>query len=117
MQINNLESYYQQQQEELRTYLEQQLKKFQNANKEYLSAVVAKACTHAKNLLEESNKKAFERFRNSQLEIEENTKKNYPESLLGHLIKACQNDLDTSLKFNQTLFENSIKFYENQIKG
>ena len=117
MDTNALQAYYDQRQKEYKAYLETELQKFKDANNNYLSAVIAEACEHAKNLFETSNKKAFERFNKSQVDIEAKTKENYPETLLAHIIKSAKNDLDSSLKFNQSLFEQSVAYYKGLLKS
>lgn len=117
MNSKELQDYYDGKQKELKVYLEAELKKFKDANDKYLSAIVAKACEHAKNLLESSNQKAFERFNQSQLDIERKIEQSYPSGLLENVIKSAQSDLEGSLKFNKTLFENSVAYYKNQLNG
>jgi polyhydroxyalkanoate synthesis regulator protein len=117
MDINQLQEYYDQRQKEYKSYLDTELQKFKDANNNYLSAVIAEACEHAKNLFENSNKQAFERFNKSQTNIEKQTKENYPETLLAHIIKSAKNDLDSSLKFNQSLFEQSVAYYKSLLKS
>ncbi len=114
---DELLAYYEQKQEELRTYLANELKKFKDANNNYLSTVIADACEHAKNLLEISNQKAFDRFSKSKEDIEDKIKENYPATLLAHIIKAAENDLEGSLRFNQTIFENSMAYYKSLLKN
>lgn len=116
MDTNELQAYYDQRQKEYKAYLETELQKFKDANNNYLSAVIANACEHAKNLLESSNKKAFDRFNKSQIDIAKKTTENYPETLLAHIVKSAKNDLDRSLKFNQSLFEQSVSYYKGLLK-
>jgi hypothetical protein len=112
METSQLKAYYDQKQKEYRAHLDAELKQFKDANNNYLSAVIAQACENAKNLLETSNQKAFERFRQSQTDIENKIKENYPKTLLTHIAKSVKNDLDRSLEFNQSLFEKSIAYYK-----
>lgn len=112
MDNNSLQAYYDQRQKEYKAQLEAELQKFKDANNKYLSAVIAEACEHAKKLLESSNEKAFDRFNKSKIDIEKKTKENYPETLLAHIIKSAKNDLEGSLKFNQSLFEQSVAYYK-----
>lgn len=113
--INELQKYYDERQAQLKVYLENELKKFKDANNKYLSQVVAEACEHAKNLLETSNKKAFERFEKEKNDLDKRRKENYPEMLLGHIEKSAKTTLESSLKFNQSLFEDSIAYYKKQL--
>jgi hypothetical protein len=109
--INELKTYYEQRQNKYKAYLETELQKFKDANNVYLSVVIAEACEQAKNLFENSNQKAFERFNKSQIDIEERKKSDCPEIILAHIIKSAKKDLDNSLEFNQSLFEQSIAYY------
>jgi|CXWK01.1.fsa_nt_gi polyhydroxyalkanoate synthesis regulator protein len=113
--INELQKYYDEQQAQLKAYLENELKKFKDENNRYLSQVVAEACEHAKNLLETSNKKAFERFEQAKNDLDTKRKENYPETLLGHIEKSAKTTLESSLKFNQSLFESSVSYYKKQL--
>lgn len=110
--INELQNYYNELQTQLKAYLENQLRLFKDENNRYLSQVVAEACENAKNLLETSNQKAFERFEQAKSDLENKRKENYPETLLVHMAKSAKTDLESSLKFNQSLFESSILYYK-----
>ncbi len=114
MEITQLQRYYDQKQKEYKAYLETELQKFKDANNAYLSGVIAEACEHAKNLLETSNKEAFERFNASQANIEKKISENCSEMILGHMIKSAKTTLDKALEFNQSLFEQSIAYYKGQ---
>ena len=105
--INELQKYYDEQQAQLKAYLENELKKFKDENNRYLSQVVAEACEHAKNLLETSNKKAFERFEQAKNDLDTKRK--------GHIEKSAKTTLESSLKFNQSLFESSVSYYKKQL--
>ena len=110
--INELQNYYDELQTQLKAYLDNELKMFKDENNRYFSQVVAKACEHAKNLLETSNKKAFERFEQAKNDLDIKRKENYPETLLVHIEKSAKTALESSLKFNQSLFESSISYYK-----
>ena len=112
---NELQKYYDEQQAQFKAYLETELQKFKDANNKYLSQAVAEACEHAKNLLETSNKNAFERFEKAKNDLDKKRTENYPAMLLGHIEKSTKTDLESSLKFNQSLFESSIVYYKKQL--
>lgn len=111
-----LRIYCEQRQKEYKEYLETELQKFKDANNNYLSGVIAEACEHAKALFETSNQKAFERFNKSKIDIEQKIKENYPETLLAHIVKSAKTDLDSSLQFNQSLFDQSVAYYKSLLK-
>lgn len=110
--INELQNYYDELQTQLKAYLDNELKMFKDENNRYLSQVVAEACEHAKNLLETSNKKAFERFEQAKDDLDKKRKENYPEMLLVHIEKSAKIALEGSLDFNRSLFESSISYYK-----
>lgn len=112
MDINELKGFYEKRQNDYKEYLENELRKFKDANNNYLSSLIAEACEQAKNLLENSNKKAFDRFNETQIKIEKMKNENYPETLLVHFIESVKNDLDRSLIFHQSLFDQSIAYYK-----
>ena len=101
--INELQKYYDEQQAQLKAYLENELKMFKDENNRYLSQVVAEACEHAKNLLETSNKKAFERFEQAKNDLDTKRKENYPETLLGHIEKSAKTTLESSWESHPSL--------------
>jgi hypothetical protein len=48
-------------------------------------------------------------------DLDKKRKENYPEMLLGHIEKSAKTTLESSLKFNQSLFESSVAYYKKQL--
>lgn len=117
MELHLLQEYYERNQREFKAQCEASLQELRDKNNEYLSAVIAEACEEAKELLERSNKKAFERFEKSQAEVERMVKENYSGMILTPYVKSIQEDLESSLRFNQRLFNQSIAYYKNLSKS
>ena len=51
----------------------------------------------------------------SKNDLDTKRKENYPETLLGHIEKSAKTTLESSLKFNQSLFESSVSYYKKQL--
>lgn len=96
--INELQKYYDERQVQLKAYLENELKKFKDENNRYLSQVVAEACEHAKNLLETSNKKAFERFEQAKNQFECKTQRKLSRNTFRAYRKVRENNLGKFFK-------------------
>jgi len=103
--MDELEKYYEELQQQIKVYLENELKKLKDEKNMYLSQALAYACENAKNLLEANNKNAFDRFEQSKNDLNKKRLENYPESLLKRLEEAIKRDLERSIKFNQSIFE------------
>ena len=111
--INELHKYYNQRQTDYEEYLRAKLNDFKSAQGKYLSEVIAGACEQAKAALENSNRTAFIRFYDIIVDLELKTKQNYPVSLLNRLAQSARKTFDDSLKFNQSIFEQSIVYYKD----
>lgn len=117
METHLLQEYYNKKQEEYKSFLENERKELREANLEHLSATADQACKDAEKLLEESNRKAFERFEKSKAEIEQYIKGNFPKEMLTKIIDSKKKDLERSLDFNQALFKQSTTYYRGLVKS
>ena len=113
--INELQKYHEEQQAQLKIFLENELKKFKDANNEYLSQVIAQACENAHNLFKKENKKALERFEKAKNDLDKKRRENYPVLLIKHMEESAKKNLKSSLEFNKSYFENSLAYYKKQL--
>lgn len=114
--VNELKIYYDQKVKYCREYLDNQLNQFKDANNKYLSSAISQACEEAEALLTQSNAKVFEAFYVKMVNLEQKRKDNYPLSVLSRMAELAKKNLESSLKFNQSLFEQSIAYYQNLLK-
>ncbi|MCX6754815.1 MAG: hypothetical protein NTU81_03245 [Candidatus Nomurabacteria bacterium] len=114
--INQLQLFYNQRQEEYRAYLESELQKFKDANNNYLSAVIAEACEHAKALFENSNETCFKKFLASKKQAED-MRVSGSNIVAGHIESSAKKFLDMSLEFNKQLFDQSVAYYKSVLKS
>lgn len=115
MDRNELQKYYNQKQVDYNEYVQNKLNYFKKAQGHDLFNVIINACEKSKLVLENSNKNAFIKFFEVINELEVKSNQNYPKSILDRLFGSAKKTLDDSLKFNQSIFEQSIGYYKRFI--
>lgn len=116
MDTEELKKYYRNKQVEYQAYLDKQLSQFKDSNKQYLSAVVANYCNQAEALLNKSNETAFSRFYGTMIDLEQRAKSNCPSFLLERMAESAKRTLESSLKFNQDIFDQTVAYNKSLLK-
>ena len=116
MDVQELKDYYSQQETAYKQYLSEQLQHFKDANDRYVSTVIANACHQAEELYLLSNNQSLATFYQTIATLEQKAKDNYPLRILAMMAESAKRTLESSLKFNKNLFDNTIAYQKSLLK-